>query len=102
MTAAKNGQNATVQVTVTHLADGTPAVGADVTIEGSSSDIHFLPNNGTKTTETPAASGVYTITPVKFDTPGRWQLRFHLYERCSDALESSPHGHVAFFVDVAP
>lgn len=32
--------------------------------------------------------------------PGRWMVRSHLYETCSDEPEDSPHGHAAFFVTV--
>ncbi|MEI9949383.1 MAG: hypothetical protein WDO74_10470 [Pseudomonadota bacterium] len=45
------------------------------------------------------APGVYQAGPVRFDQPGRWVVRFHFYEQCNDG-EGSPHGHVAFFVDV--
>ncbi|MEO8214674.1 MAG: hypothetical protein ABI560_15840 [Myxococcales bacterium] len=106
ITAAKVDQNATIRLTVTHLADGKPAVGATVndgmSIESylKDNDGHFIPNNNTAYTETPG-TGVYTISPVKFDAAGRWVVRFHLYERCSDANEDSPHGHVAFYLDVA-
>jgi hypothetical protein len=31
---------------------------------------------------------------------GRWNVRFHMYEQCSDLTEDSPHGHITFFVDV--
>jgi hypothetical protein len=45
------------------------------------------------------APGVFTVGPIKFDQPGRWVVRFHLYEQCVDS-DTSPHGHIAFFVDV--
>ena len=45
------------------------------------------------------APGVFTVGPIKFDQPGRWVVRFHLYEQCVDG-DTSPHGHIAFFVDV--
>jgi hypothetical protein len=103
ITAAKVDQNATMRVTVTHLADGKPAVGAEVDIESylADNDVHFIPNNNTLTAETPG-KGVYTISPLKFDAAGRWVVRFHLYEDCTDANEDSPHGHLAFYLDVAP
>lgn len=100
----------TVKVTVTKLADGTPATGAvdaqgnGIALEGylGSNAYHVLPNTtpATTVTETPAGSGVYTITPVKFDAAGVWIARFHLFETCTDELETSPHGHVAFFMNV--
>jgi hypothetical protein len=43
--------------------------------------------------------GVFTVGPIVFDESGRWTLRFHFYESCFDS-ETSPHGHIAFFVDV--
>lgn len=45
------------------------------------------------------SSGVYSIGPLRFDQSGRWVVRFHLYEQCIDG-EGSPHGHIAFFIDV--
>lgn len=96
-------QNLTFHVTVTKLAENNvPATGGDVTIESYFADdpLHPIPNNGTKTTEVPPNSGIYTVTPVKFDKVGRWVVRFHFYERCEDLLEDSPHGHVAFYFDV--
>jgi hypothetical protein len=54
-------------------------------------------NASAKITET--AAGVFTAGPIKFDQSGRWVVRFHLYEQCIDG-DTSPHGHIAFFVDV--
>jgi hypothetical protein len=45
------------------------------------------------------APGEYTGGPISFDQSGRWVVRFHFYEQCSDG-DTSPHGHIAFFVDV--
>jgi hypothetical protein len=92
----------TFNVTVTKLADGSPATNADVVLESYMADnlFHVIPNNGTKTTETPANSGKYVMKPIKFDQSGRWVVRFHFYETCDDILDDSPHGHVAFFYDV--
>ncbi len=50
-----------------------------------------------KFTET--SPGVFTGGPLRFDQSGRWVIRFHLYEQCLDG-EHSPHGHIAFFVNV--
>jgi hypothetical protein len=102
--------NLTFKLTLTKKADGSPATraidaqGNGVAIEAylDSNHFHVAPNTTppTMTTESPADSGVYTITPVKLDASGRWIVRFHLYETCTDALPDSPHGHVAFFFDV--
>ncbi len=43
--------------------------------------------------------GVYKVGPLRFDQSGRWVVRYHLYEECFDG-EGSPHGHVAFFIDI--
>ena len=96
--------NATVtfNVTVTHLAGGAPATNADVVLESYMLNdlFHVIPNNGTKTTETPAGSGKYVMKPIRFDQSGRWVVRFHFYETCDDLVNDSPHGHVAFYYDV--
>jgi hypothetical protein len=53
---------------------------------------------GTQTvTET---AGVYKITPIHFNKKGKWTVRFHFFETCSDTPEDSPHGHAAFFITV--
>jgi hypothetical protein len=43
--------------------------------------------------------GTFTAGPFTFDRPGRWVVRFHFYEECIDQ-DTSPHGHIAFFLDV--
>lgn len=48
---------------------------------------------------TATTPGSFTAGPIKFDQAGRWVVRFHFYEQCYDQ-ETSPHGHIAFFVDV--
>ncbi len=99
-TASPITQNADVSfsVTVTNKSDGSKATGANATIEAFLSSTHPAPNSGVRTTE--LSPGVYTIGPVRFDAPGRWTVKYHLYESCSDFIETSPHGHVSFFVDV--
>jgi hypothetical protein len=99
---AKN-QSVTLNVTATKLAENNaPATGANVGLEAflADNDLHPIPNSGYHTTESPAGSGKYSLTPVKFDESGRWIVRFHFYEGCADRLEDSPHGHVAFYYDV--
>jgi hypothetical protein len=59
---------------------------------------HISPSLGITATEGP--SGQYAIKPIIFDVSGRWVVRFHYFEECSDVPEDSPHGHVAFYVDV--
>jgi len=60
---------------------------------------HFPPASDARPTIKETSPGVYTAGPIRFDEPGRWVVRFHFYESCLDQ-ETSPHGHVAFFVDV--
>ena len=59
----------------------------------------FGPIQNSKATFEEVSPGVYTGGPLRFDQPGRWVVRFHFYEQCLDG-EGSPHGHIAFFVDV--
>jgi len=100
-TPVLKNQNVTLNVTVTKLAENNaPATGAMVAIESFLTTSHPLPNSDYKTTESPAGSGKYTLTPVRFDESGRWTLRFHFYESCEDIVEDSPHGHVTFYYDV--
>ncbi|HVY45517.1 MAG TPA: hypothetical protein VHB21_06535 [Minicystis sp.] len=88
----------TFQVTATTKTDGKPATGADVVPELFLNDIHPAPNTAWKTTEDPP--GTYTIAPVQVDEKGKWTMRFHFYEDCTDFSEESPHGHAAFYVEV--
>ncbi len=37
---------------------------------------------------------------IVFDQAGAWTVRFHFNENCFDESEESPHGHIAFHVDV--
>jgi hypothetical protein len=93
-------QNADVffNVVVTKTADGMPATMASVSPEVFSSPTHLGMVPTTDSTEAPP--GTYKVGPIKFDMAGRWNVRFHMYEQCSDLTEDSPHGHITFFVDV--
>ncbi len=78
--------------------DGAATVtGANIRAEVFLDDTHAAPDTGATTVENPA--GTYTVGPVQFDKKGRWTVRFHLFEDCAVGA-SSPHGHVAFYVDV--
>lgn len=88
----------TFNVTLMRLADGMAATDADIGVEAFLSETHPTPSTTIATTE--STGGKYQIGPVVFDQAGRWTVRFHYYEMCSDAPEDSPHGHVAFYVDV--
>ena len=90
--------NVTLTAVITSLEDNAPVTDADPDLEVFLSDTHLAPNVSSRTTEGPP--GTYTVTPVRFDASGRWTVRWHLFEDCMDASEESPHGHVAFYMDV--
>jgi len=97
-------QNTPVYFTATFLkrADSdAPATGDDPSspeIFLDADHSHISPSLDIKAPE--VSPGTYKIGPVIFDAPGRWVLRFHFFEECSDIPEDSPHGHVAFYIDV--
>jgi hypothetical protein len=97
-TPIRQNQNVTFTVTAKTLTDLQPAAGANVEAEVFLNSTHPAPNSGQATTE--KAGGVYDVGPIKFDAAGRWTVRFHLHEDCQDSTEDSPHGHIAFFIDV--
>ena len=89
----------TFDVTLTRNSDGSPATGAmPTTVEAYMEEGHISPSNTFRGPEGPP--GTYAIGPVVFDRPGRWVVRFHFYETCSDLPPDSPHGHTAFYIDV--
>jgi hypothetical protein len=97
-TAVKENVGVTFEVNVVRRIDGKPAMGADVQIEAFLNAVHPTPSTNIKNAESSGAN--YSIGPVVFDAPGRWTVRFHFYETCSDVPSDSPHGHAAFYVDV--
>lgn len=96
--APAGASQVTFGLTLTATVDGAPVTGATPRAEVFLDDKHPAPNSGATSTET--ASGTYTLGPIAFDAPGRWTVRFHFFEDCSDLSEESPHGHAAFYVDV--
>jgi hypothetical protein len=99
-TPIRENVGVTFTVTLTGLDPAGPATGADIFPEVYLTPTQPAPNAPTKTTETPAGSGIYKVGPILFDMPGDWTVRFHFYEICSDDPEDSPHGHAAFFIHV--
>jgi hypothetical protein len=78
-----------------------PLAGASVSAEVYSDDCDSIaPNSGQTTTEDPAGSGVYKVGPIQFSKSGKWIVRFHFNECCSDDPADSPHGHAAFWINV--
>lgn len=87
----------TFTITLTKTSDGKAATGAAPYIEATLNGLPASVADKQKPTE--KAGGVYEVGPVVFDKPGKWVARFHFFETCADS-EDSPHGHVAFFMDV--
>jgi hypothetical protein len=96
-TPVRLNDSVTFTVTIAGLDPTGPAKDADLQAEVFLDGLHPAPNTNTTTTET--SDGVYKIGPIKFDAPGRWTVRFHLYDRCAETSDT-PHGHVAFYIDV--
>jgi len=96
-TAIRAKTNVSFDLTLTKLADMTPATGAGVRAEVFLTDTHPA---APPPAATESSGGKYTVGPIKFDAAGDWTVRFHFYENCNDAPEDSPHGHAAFFVHV--
>jgi hypothetical protein len=96
-TPIRQDQNVTFNVTLTKLADGTPATGAGMRAEVYLTELHPAAPPGEAKE---SAGGKYALGPLRFDAPGDWTIRFHFFEDCDDAPEDSPHGHAAFFVHV--
>jgi hypothetical protein len=93
-------ENADTYFTVTalRLADMTPATCAGIRPDVFLSISHGVP--APKNPSTEIAPGIYQVGPIKFDAPGIWSVRFHLFEECDDGPADSPHGHAAFYVQV--
>jgi hypothetical protein len=87
----------TLSLSATTRSDNKPVTAAKPYAEIYLSDAHGAPNTPVATTE--VSPGNYTIGPVRFDARGTWTVRFHFRSECDDSA-TSPHGHVAFFVNV--
>jgi hypothetical protein len=87
----------TFSLSATTRSDDKPLTAAKPYAEIYLSDTHGAPNTPVATTE--VSPGNYTIGPVRFDARGTWTVRFHFRSECDDSA-TSPHGHVAFFVNV--
>lgn len=96
-TPIRQNTDVTFTLTVSYLTDGKPASGADPNAEVYLDDEHPAPNTSQAAHE--IAPGAYSIGPVRFDAPGKWTVRFHLFQTCDDGA-GAPHGHAAFTVSV--
>ncbi|HEY3252936.1 MAG TPA: hypothetical protein VGJ91_03275 [Polyangiaceae bacterium] len=107
-TAIRLNQNVTFTVTATDLALGQPLepLAGEPQLPLSRVEVYqpceptrLGPVQNANADFKETAPGVFEAGPLRFDQPGRWVVRFHFYEQCNDG-EGSPHGHVAFFVDI--
>jgi hypothetical protein len=98
----EGGNGVYFTVSATKRVDGTPLTGAMPYIESVQACSHPSPNPPppAMTASEETSPGTYKIGPIVFDRPGGWVVRFHFYGNCADFLDTSPHGHAAFFVNV--
>lgn len=81
------------------LSDEPPLTGASVSAEVYYNDCATIaPNSGQATSE--LGNGAYKVGPIQFSKSGKWVVRFHFNECCSDDPVDSPHGHAAFWINV--
>lgn len=92
------GKDVTFTVIATNKSDGSALKAAPIRAEVFLDDTHPGPNTN-QTSKESATAGTYAVGPIRFDKPGKWTVRFHFFEDCADG-EESPHGHVAFYVQV--
>ena len=100
-TCIEVGKPVTLTLSLRERKTGNPGDGAHPNspeIFLADNPAHISPSNSIKATEGPLGS--YSIGPIVFDVPGRWVVRFHYFEECSDIPPDSPHGHFAYYVDV--
>lgn len=109
-TPIRKGENVTFTVTATSKSSGAPLekiAGQPAQAVALSKlepyvpcdPTHAPPDLDLRAPIKETAPGVFSVGPIVFDESGRWVVRFHFYESCLDS-ETSPHGHVAFFVKV--
>jgi hypothetical protein len=96
-TPVAQNTDVTFAIIATNRNDSSPVAAAEPYAEVFLDETHPAPNTNSTATET--SPGHYTIGPVRFDKPGKWNVRFHFHAECADG-EDSPHGHIAFFVNV--
>ena len=88
-------------MTAVRLMDMMPATCAGIRPDVSfPADLTVLASPPPRNPSPEIAPGVYKVGPIQFSRAGIWQVRFHLFEECSDDPDDSPHGHAAFFIQV--
>jgi hypothetical protein len=94
-------QPVTFTLSLTRKVDGMPGSGTNPAFPEvylADDPSHISPSNDITASEGPA--GTYEIGPILFDQSGRWVIRFHYFDTCSEIPADSPHGHAAFYIDV--
>jgi hypothetical protein len=91
----------TFTLSLTRLFDEMPGAGANPAFPEiflANEPTHISPSNNILAAET--SPGTYEIGPILFDRSGRWVVRFHYFDTCSELPVDSPHSHAAFYIDV--
>ena len=91
----------TFTLSLTRKIDGMPGSGTNPAFPEvylADDPTHLSPSNDIRARE--GAAGTYEIGPIVFDRAGRWVIRFHYFDTCSEIPADSPHGHAAFYIDV--
>jgi hypothetical protein len=109
-TAIREDEDVTFTLSATYKTDGMPSPSAcsgcpvvGLNTQNTQAEVFFSDTHPAPITTqvvTMVNPGTYTIEPVRFDAPGRWTVRFHVFELCTDVANDSPHGHAAYYVDV--
>lgn len=97
-TPIRRAEDVSFELTASRTVDDQPAVGAAPWAEVYLDSTHPAPNTMQEGEE--ESPGLYRVGPIRFDAPGIWTMRYHLYSDCVDLSADSPHGHVAFYVEV--
>ncbi len=97
-TEVAQNKDVTFQVVGTSLTDQSAVTGAAIYAEAFLDEHHGAPYIKQTVKEDP--KGTYTLGPIQFDKAGKWTVRFHFFEDCTDVSDESPHGHAAFYVQV--
>jgi len=96
--AVRENTDVNFTATVTNKVGGASTRNTPIALEVFLNTTHPGPNTNQTSSET--SPGTYNVGPIRFDLPGQWTVRFHLHEDCADQAPDSPHGHVAFFINV--
>lgn len=98
VTPVCENNDVTFTLTMKKRTDHSAVTGAGPSLEVL--DPAGIPAAEGSATASETSPGVYKITPIHFNKKGKWTIRFHFFESCSDTPEDSPHGHAAFFINV--